>query len=94
MDAALHEHDILPRHKTPPSTFPDGSQSITVQRCCNGCGDTLGDVTMAEIECAIDGRPLPDVRMECPNCRPGMQPPLAPTVRAIMAEPTKGEATP
>jgi hypothetical protein len=80
MDTAT-EHDILPRHRTPPSTFPDGSQSITVQRCCNGCGGTLGDVTMAEIECAIDGRPLPDVRMECPRCRPGMEPPLAVKVR-------------
>jgi hypothetical protein len=31
---------------------------------------------MIEIELAIDGRPLPDVRAECPNCRPTMEPPL------------------
>ena len=73
------EHDILPRHKTPHHRNPDGSGTITVQRCCNGCGLSLGDVTLTEIECAIDGRPLPDVRPECPDCRPLMQPPLAVT---------------
>jgi hypothetical protein len=71
------DHDILPRHKTPPHRNPDGSTSITVQRCCNGCGETLGDVTLTEIECAMGGRELPDVRPECPACRPLMQPPLA-----------------
>jgi hypothetical protein len=69
-------HDILARHRTPEVRNPDGSRSITVQRCCNGCGESLGDVTMIEIELAIDGRPLPDVRAECPNCRPTMEPPL------------------
>ena len=69
-------HDILARHKTPAVRNPDGSGTITMQRCCNGCGESLGDVTMTEIECAIAGLLLPDVRMECPRCRPGMEPPL------------------
>lgn len=77
MAAELNEHDILPRHTTPLHKNPDGSETITVQRCCNGCGLSLGDVTLAEIEAAIDGRRLPDVRMECPDCRPDMAPPLA-----------------
>lgn len=69
-------HDILPRHRTPEVVNPDGSRTITVQRCCNGCGDPLGDVTFTEIQLAIDGQDLPDVRMECPRCRPAMEPPL------------------
>jgi hypothetical protein len=70
-------YDILPRHKTPIVRNPDGSGTITVQRCCNGCGYSLGDATFIEIQLAIDGLPLPDVRMECPNCRPLLDPPLA-----------------
>jgi hypothetical protein len=69
-------HDILPRHRTPEARNPDGSKAITIQRCCNGCGRSLGDVTFTEIQAAIDGRPLPDVRKECPDCRPLMNPPL------------------
>jgi hypothetical protein len=70
-------HDILLRHRTPEVRDANGRRHITVQRCCNGCGDPLGDVTMIEINLAIDGRPLPDVRPECPRCRPSMDPPLA-----------------
>jgi hypothetical protein len=69
-------HDILPRRRTPDVLNPDGSRTLTVQRCCNGCGDPLGDVTLIEINLAIGGRPLPDVRPECPRCRPSMEPPL------------------
>lgn len=72
------EHDILPRRRTPDRRSEDGSTTFTVQRCCNGCGYSLGDVTMIEIQLAIDGLPLPDVRMECPRCRPSMDPPLRP----------------
>lgn len=40
----------------------------TVQRCCNGCGRDIGDVTDDEMTAAINGWPLPDVRDECPWC--------------------------
>jgi hypothetical protein len=43
---------------------------ITMKRVCNGCGEYVGDVTDAEMDCAIDGRPLPDVRNECEHCSP------------------------
>jgi hypothetical protein len=42
---------------------------ITVKRCCNGCGERIGDVLNEEIEAAIAGLPLSDVRSECPNCK-------------------------
>lgn len=49
---------------------PDGSKStrLAVKRACNGCGNDVGDVSVLEIEASIDGRPLPDVRGECPWC--------------------------
>jgi hypothetical protein len=43
---------------------------MTTKRVCNGCGEFVGDVTDAEMDCAIDGRPLPDVRSECEHCAP------------------------
>jgi hypothetical protein len=67
----VDEHDILPRHRTPDHLNEDGSTTIAVQRCCNGCGYSLGDVTMKELEYGIAGLELPDVRMECPRCRAG-----------------------
>ncbi len=42
---------------------------ITVQRCCNGCGRSLGDATDDELNAAVAGAPLPDVRDEC-GCAP------------------------
>ncbi len=41
---------------------------LTVQRVCNGCGRALGDATEHELDCAVAGMPLPDVREEC-GCR-------------------------
>lgn len=79
-------HDILPRHRTPETRDADGRYLITVQRCCNGCGEQIGDVTLIEIELGIAGRPLPDVRMECPRCRPSMEPPLPEATAAILAQ--------
>jgi hypothetical protein len=79
-------HDILPRLRTPDRRNDDGSTTITVQRCCNGCGDPIGDVTFIEINLAIDGLPLPDVRPECPRCRPTMDPPLAVVEKAVRAQ--------
>lgn len=43
---------------------------ITMKRVCNGCGEYVGDVTDAEMDCAVEGRPLPDVRGECEHCAP------------------------
>lgn len=53
------------RPSTPPRKNPDGTTTMTVGRCCNGCGRKLGDVTDAEMDAAMSGAPLPDVRAEC-----------------------------
>jgi len=79
-------HDILPRRKTPETRDADGWCRITVQRCCNGCGEQIGDVTMIEMELAIAGEPLPDVRPECPRCRPTMNPSLALVTKSAPAQ--------
>lgn len=54
------------------TTHPDGRTSTThtVQRVCNGCGNTIGDVTDDEMDRAVAGLPLLDVRRECPWCAP------------------------
>ncbi|WP_157876183.1 hypothetical protein, partial [Peterkaempfera griseoplana] len=47
------------------TTNPDGSTTLHLKRCCNGCGEQLGDV----IDRDIDSRGnLTDVRGECPRC--------------------------
>ncbi|MDE1673804.1 hypothetical protein [Nocardia gipuzkoensis] len=53
------------RPYTPIRDNPDGSRTITVHRMCSGCGRDLGDVTMEEIQDAIDGKPLSGTRAEC-----------------------------
>lgn len=53
---------------TPPMPSAGGERR-TVKRACNGCSGLVGDVRMEEIECAMEGRTLPDVRHECPICR-------------------------
>lgn len=58
----------MTRPFTPDRTNADGSTTITTKRACNGCGQTLGDATDAEMGRAITGLPLPDVRGECPTC--------------------------
>lgn len=45
-----------------------GQTTITMQRCCNGCGRSLGDATPIEIACATLGIDLPDVTGECAVC--------------------------
>lgn len=55
---------------TPAVRLPGGGQRFTTKRCCNGCGDQVGDVTEAEISSAVDGWPLPDARGECWRCSP------------------------
>lgn len=58
------------RPRTPDRRNRDGSVTITMQRHCNGCGSALGDVTDGEMQRALYGLPLPDVRSECDHCRP------------------------
>lgn len=69
-----------PRTPARTVTLPDGTVRTTkiVQRACNGCGQLLGDVTDAEMEDAVAGAPLSDVRAECPTCRPAAQPAAGP----------------
>lgn len=55
---------------TPDRRNDNGSTTITVKRCCNGCGTKLGDVTDREVNRAVAGLPLEDVRRECAHCRP------------------------
>lgn len=70
------------RLNTPDLTLPDGSTRITVKRCCNGCGRSLGDVTDAEMDACISGAPLPDVTTEC-GCGPAGAHPIIQAVRAF-----------
>ena len=49
-----------------------GGTRVRVKRACNGCGGLLGDATDTEIRACVDGRPLPDVRDECPTCAPAV----------------------
>lgn len=58
------------RTHTPDRVNDDGSTMITMKRCCNGCGEKIGDVTDEEVDRAIDGLPALDVRSECDHCRP------------------------
>lgn len=64
----------MPRTFTPDvvTVDADGRKHTTVKmkRACNGCGERLGDITEQEMARSINGLPLPDVRHECPTCRP------------------------
>lgn len=55
------------RTNTPDRINDDGSTTITMKRCCNGCGQYLGDVDNRDVD--ANGN-LTDVRAECPNCQP------------------------
>lgn len=60
-----------------PDTPPVRAQQATfytTKRSCNGCGRTLGDATVDELRCAIEGSCLPDVRHEC-GCLDGTDDP-------------------
>jgi len=56
------------RPVTEPESFvnEDGKtvSRIRVQRSCNGCGEALGDANDVELDAAMLGRRLPDVRLE------------------------------
>lgn len=69
-DGAATPDAPAPRTWTPDQTNDDGSRTITVKRACNGCGQYVGDVTDAEMNRAIAGLPLADVRAECAHCLP------------------------
>jgi hypothetical protein len=47
-------HDVLPRRRTPGRLNDDGSTTLTVQRCCNGCGEPLGDVAPEDVPRVLD----------------------------------------
>ncbi|NEA52348.1 hypothetical protein [Streptomyces sp. SID10815] len=64
----------MTRPNTPDRINPDGSRTIKTKRACNGCGISLGDISDDEWTAAINGRPLPDVRRECPSCAPTAPP--------------------
>jgi len=51
-----------------PTEYRSGGRTLHVKRACNGCGELIGDVTDQEINDAIDGAPLTDVRDECDWC--------------------------
>lgn len=53
------------RTRTPDKLNPDGSTTIRVQRSCDGCGESVGDVSDAEMDAAMAGLPLPSVVDEC-----------------------------
>lgn len=73
----------MTRPSTPDRVNGDGSTTIKLKRCCNGCGQYLGDVSDQEMARAINGLPLPDVRRECPTCGPTAPEPACRPVRAV-----------
>lgn len=58
---------------TPDHVRADGTTVVTMKRCCNGCGRELGDVTLGELQAAIAGLAMPDVRGECGCARDGKE---------------------
>lgn len=55
----------MTRPFTPTVRLSPTTRRITMKRCCNGCGREIGDVNDAEMDAAMAGLPLPDVRDEC-----------------------------
>ncbi|MCX5285964.1 hypothetical protein [Streptomyces sp. NBC_00198] len=62
------------------------STRISTKRACNGCGALLGDLTDDEFTAGINGRPLPDVRQECPTCGPSAPPPECRPMKLLSGE--------
>lgn len=61
---AQHLHtQATPRTNTPDELTTTG-RKIRVKRSCDGCGESVGDVTEAELDAAVAGRPLPSVIAE------------------------------
>lgn len=74
------------RTNTPDRLNDDGSRTITSKRACNGCGEYIGDVSEQEVNAATSGRPLPDVRRECPNCAPTAPEPACIPTRVVAGD--------
>jgi hypothetical protein len=55
------------RTNTPDRIHSATSRTITMKRCCNGCGEYVGDVDDRDVD---EHGNLTDVRGECDNCRP------------------------
>lgn len=64
-DRHLAGDTLSTRPWTPDYIDLGGATHVRVKRACNGCGDRLGDATLDELDAAVDGLPLPDVRIEC-----------------------------
>jgi hypothetical protein len=60
-----NEPERMTRPNTPDVPLPDGGTRVTVKRSCNGCGRSLGDASGVELDAAMSGAPLADVRDEC-----------------------------
>jgi hypothetical protein len=67
--ALHHLGDNVPtlRPNTPPR-HEGGKTILKTKRACNGCQADLGDATDEELEAAVNGLELPDVRGECITC--------------------------
>jgi hypothetical protein len=76
----------MSRPNTPDRINPNGSKAITTKRACNGCGGLLGDITDKEWQAAVNGRPLPDVRQECPTCGPTAPPPACTPMQLVSGD--------
>lgn len=76
----------MTRTNTPDRLNKDGSTTITSKRACNGCGEYVGDVTVHEVNAAIAGRPMPDVRRECANCAPTAPEPACIPTRVVAGD--------
>ncbi|MEV7466213.1 hypothetical protein AB0O20_06810 [Streptomyces kronopolitis] len=74
------------RESTPDRINADGSLTITAKRACNGCDAILGDLTEQETAAAIAGRPLPDVRRECPTCGPAAPEPACQPMQIVAGD--------
>ncbi|GGW15811.1 hypothetical protein GCM10018980_51440 [Streptomyces capoamus] len=62
---------LPPRTNTPDrvTTNDEGRKvtTVTLKRCCNGCGEYLGDADNRDVDAHGN---LTDVRAECDHCRP------------------------
>lgn len=55
------------RTRTPDHENADGSTTFHLKRCCNGCGQKLGDLADWDVDARGE---LTDVRGECGHCKP------------------------
>ena len=65
-----HTADVITVKPGPNGTIRR-TRTIRVQRCCDGCGESIGDATDLELEYAVAGLPLPSVTAEH-GCQPAI----------------------